>query len=113
MRSLQFAILFIFLSAQAAAEQAVEYDWLTQGKVSGRLELVIHDEGERSAHFEFNDRGRGPDLDERYRVHWDGAAGNEDAVVQIIGNGPVATNQEHKESADWVRVKQSNIAQSK
>jgi quercetin dioxygenase-like cupin family protein len=45
-------------------------------------------------------------------VHWDGAAGDEDAVVQIIGNGPVATKQEHKESADWVNVKQSNTAQS-
>lgn len=40
-------------------------------------------------------------------VHWDGAADNEDAVVQIIGNGPVATKQEHKESADWVKVKPS------
>lgn len=38
-------------------------------------------------------------------VHWDGAAGDEDALVQIIGQGPVETKQEHKESADWVRVK--------
>jgi len=45
-------------------------------------------------------------------VHWDGAAGDEDAVVQIIGSGPVETKQEHKESADWVNVKKSNTAQS-
>jgi quercetin dioxygenase-like cupin family protein len=40
-------------------------------------------------------------------VHWDGAAGDEDAVVQIIGNGPVETRQEHEESVDWVKVTQS------
>lgn len=45
-------------------------------------------------------------------VHWDGAAGGEDAVVQIVGNGPVETQQEHKESADWVKVKQSETAPS-
>lgn len=43
-------------------------------------------------------------------VHWDGAAGDADAVVQIIGNGPVETRQEHKESSDWVRVTQSGTA---
>jgi quercetin dioxygenase-like cupin family protein len=45
-------------------------------------------------------------------VHWDGAAGDKDAVVQIIGNGPVATKQEHQESADWVKVNPSGTAQS-
>lgn len=40
-------------------------------------------------------------------VHWDGAAGDEDAVVQIIGEGPVETTQEHSRSADWVVVKRS------
>lgn len=37
-------------------------------------------------------------------VHWDGAAGEEDAVVQIIGTGPVETLQAHGEASDWVRV---------
>jgi quercetin dioxygenase-like cupin family protein len=37
-------------------------------------------------------------------VHWDGAAGDEDAVVQIIGNGPVTTQQEHEGNTDWVTV---------
>ena len=45
-------------------------------------------------------------------IHWDGAAGDEDALVQIIGNGPVETKQEHQESVDWVRVEPSGIAQS-
>jgi quercetin dioxygenase-like cupin family protein len=39
-------------------------------------------------------------------VHWDGAAGDEDAVVQIIGNGPVETREEHEEKTGWVHVKQ-------
>jgi quercetin dioxygenase-like cupin family protein len=38
-------------------------------------------------------------------IHWDGAAGDEDAVVQIIGTGPVETQQEHDGEADWVKVK--------
>lgn len=37
-------------------------------------------------------------------IHWDGAGGTEDAVVQIIGNGPVTTTQNHAQSTDWVRV---------
>lgn len=44
-------------------------------------------------------------------VHWDGAAGDVDAVVQIIGNGPVETRQEHAESADWVKVAQPGAGQ--
>lgn len=38
-------------------------------------------------------------------VHWDGAAGDGDAVVQIIGTGPVETVQEHEQEAGWVTVK--------
>jgi quercetin dioxygenase-like cupin family protein len=38
-------------------------------------------------------------------VHWDGAATDEDAVVQIIGIGHVATTQSHGAGPDWVEVK--------
>lgn len=37
-------------------------------------------------------------------VHWDGATGNEETIVQIIGNGPVTTEQNHDETHNWVRV---------
>jgi quercetin dioxygenase-like cupin family protein len=37
-------------------------------------------------------------------VHWDGAAGDEDAIVQIIGIGPVTSTQADSESAVWVKV---------
>lgn len=37
-------------------------------------------------------------------VHWDGAATDEEAVVQIIGMGPVTTTQKH-DGPDWVEVK--------
>ncbi len=43
-------------------------------------------------------------------VHWDGAAGDEDAVVQIIGNGPVETHQQHEESVDWVKIARDGAA---
>lgn len=61
-------LLALTLPALAQGETTLQYDWLTQGEVSGRLELSIHESGERSVHFEFNDRGRGPSLDARYRV---------------------------------------------
>lgn len=38
-------------------------------------------------------------------VHWDGAATDEEAVVQIIGMGPVTTTQSHGAGPDWVEVK--------
>lgn len=38
-------------------------------------------------------------------VHWDGAAGDEDAIVQIIGVGPVETQSHHANDTDWVKVK--------
>ena len=60
-------LLTLVFPLLAQAQSTVNYDWLTQGEVSGRLQLAMYASGERSAHFEFNDRGRGPALDERYR----------------------------------------------
>lgn len=37
-------------------------------------------------------------------AHWDGARGDEDAVVQIIGNGPVSSQQSNDGEPMWVRV---------
>lgn len=37
-------------------------------------------------------------------AHWDGAAGDEAVIVQIIGVGPVETRQEHDGEVDWVNV---------
>lgn len=37
-------------------------------------------------------------------AHWDGARGTEDAVVQIIGEGPVSTEQSNPGENMWVRV---------
>ncbi len=61
-------LLFLALPGLAWTQSTTHYDWLTQGQVSGRLEVTRHPDGERSAFFEFNDRGRGPRLEERYRV---------------------------------------------
>ena len=38
-------------------------------------------------------------------VHWDGAATDEEAIVQIIGMGPVTTTQAHGVGPDWVEAK--------
>jgi hypothetical protein len=61
-------LLMFLLPVLAQGQTTAHYDWLTQGEASGGLELTIHDHGERSVRFEFNDRGRGPALEERYRA---------------------------------------------
>lgn len=38
-------------------------------------------------------------------VHWDGSASAAGAVVQIIGLGPVKTNQLHSSQSDWVDIR--------
>lgn len=38
-------------------------------------------------------------------AHWDGARGDTDAVVQIIGNGPVVSLQSNSQGPMWVRVR--------
>lgn len=37
-------------------------------------------------------------------AHWDGARVDRDTVVQIIGNGPVSTEQSNAGETMWVRV---------
>jgi hypothetical protein len=48
-------------------------DWLTAGEVSGSHVLQIREDGARVADFEFNDRGRGPQIHEEMRVGAEGA----------------------------------------
>ncbi len=74
----------------AQAQTTVNYDWLTQGEVSGRLQLTMHASGERSAHFEFNDRGRGPALDERYRPGANGLLDHFETHGKAYMGAPVA-----------------------
>jgi len=37
-------------------------------------------------------------------AHWDGAKGSKDAVVQIIGHGPVSTEPSNDKEPMWLRV---------
>ena len=49
-------------------EMVRQYDWLTNGVKSGSHSLTINSaKNTRSVHFEFNDRGRGPSIDEVIR----------------------------------------------
>jgi cytosine/adenosine deaminase-related metal-dependent hydrolase len=96
------ALFLLLLPALAQSQTTVRYDWLTQGEVSGRLELTIHGDGERSVRFEYNDRGRGPSLDERYRV----AAGGLMESLRVRGRAymgaPVDETFEHRsDAAHW------------
>ncbi len=50
------------------ADEVRKYDWLTNGVVSGELVMTIGDAQHREVRFEFNDRGRGPELFEQIRL---------------------------------------------
>lgn len=91
MKPAHLFVLVTLVAAPAAAQQAqtVQYDWLTQGQVSGELVLTFHESGERSAHFEFNDRGRGPTLDEWYRVGENGLIRSYEVTGKAYMGAPV------------------------
>jgi len=92
----------VSIDVARATESTVHYDWLTQGEVSGRLELTVHDDGERRAHFEFNDRGRGPDLNERYWVGDDGLIERFEAQGTAYMGAPVDERFVHEGGvAQW------------
>lgn len=62
-----------FLLALAPALHAGEprelrYDWLTQGERSGSMVTRVDGDGHRHSRFEFSDRGRGPEIEERIAV---------------------------------------------
>ncbi len=52
----------------ASEAQVRDYDWVTAGAVSGSLRVEVAANGSREAAFEFNDRGRGPQLQELSQV---------------------------------------------
>lgn len=90
----------------------VAYDWLTQGEVSGRLLLTIHDSGARSSHFEFNDRGRGPALDERYTVADNGLIEHYEVDGKAYMGAPVDERFSHESgTARWQSTLESGSAE--
>ncbi|HEX5694413.1 MAG TPA: amidohydrolase family protein [Arenimonas sp.] len=61
-------LLAIAPTLQANEPRELRYDWLTQGERSGSLVTQVAADGQRSSHFEFTDRGRGPEIDETMRL---------------------------------------------
>lgn len=56
----------------AAAETVIRSEVLTLDKPSGEHVTTIADDGEIRVRYQFNDRGRGPEIDARYRLNEDG-----------------------------------------
>ncbi len=71
-RTALLAIALLAMPPLALAQTVIRSQMLTMGKPSGEQVTTIADDGEIHVHFEFNDRGRGPVLDARYRVNADG-----------------------------------------
>lgn len=69
---LLFSALLLLFTHAASPDETRRYDWLTAGKVSGSHVRTIHKDGTRVTDFEFNDRGRGPELHEELKTGEDG-----------------------------------------
>ena len=67
-----FLSLLAFSGPCLSDDTIREYDWLTNGVKSGSLVVTVSADGTRATRFEFNDRGRGPDISERVRFGEDG-----------------------------------------
>ena len=92
----------LVLATCAWSETTVRYDWLTQGERSGELVVTRHDDGARSAHFEFNDRGRGPSVDTRFEVGEDGLVRRFESSGKAYMGAPVNERFEYAEgTASW------------
>lgn len=65
---LRSLLLTLALTPLAQAGEQHDYDWLTMGEKTGGLRIERQDDGSAHAHFELSDRGRGPKIDDRYRL---------------------------------------------
>ena len=63
MNRMLWAVL-LSASATSFADETVQYDFVSQGKVEGGQTVVYHDDGIIEVDFHFNDRGRGPKIHE-------------------------------------------------
>ena len=66
--------------AQAAGPAPERATALLLGQPVGYQELRVRPDGSLAAHFEFNDRGRGPKIDARYRLAPDGTLRSSDTT---------------------------------
>jgi len=64
--------LLIGMSAQAEGERVLEYSWLTDGRITGHQTATYAQDGKVSLHFEYADRGRGPNFDSLLQLKPDG-----------------------------------------
>ncbi|NQD36771.1 amidohydrolase family protein [Permianibacter sp. IMCC34836] len=61
--------LLASLSLPLLAEETVQYHFINNCKIEGGQTVVYHDDGSADVDFQFNDRGRGPMIHERYRLN--------------------------------------------
>ncbi|MBY6204563.1 amidohydrolase family protein [Halomonas denitrificans] len=96
------ALAGLTLSSTAWSETTIRYDWLTQGETSGELIVTQHDDGARSAHFEFNDRGRGPSIDSRFEMTEGGLVRAFESTGNAYMGAPVAESFSYGDgAASW------------
>lgn len=83
-------VIALPLKVLGAEAQTRSYDWVTAGNVSGSLRVLVAADGSRNAEFEFNDRGRGPQLQEHSQVNAAGMLVSLDVRGHSYMGAPVA-----------------------
>ncbi|WP_374602138.1 amidohydrolase family protein [Arenimonas sp.] len=95
-------LLAIAPALQANEPRELRYDWLTQGERSGSLVTRVAADGQRSSHFEFSDRGRGPEIDETMRLNAAGLPVDLKVQGKSYMGAPVAESfSRDAETARW------------
>lgn len=100
--------LFLPLSLKAADTHSQTWDWVTAGNVSGSLKVEVAADGSREASFEFNDRGRGPKLQERSQVDGQGLL----VSVEITGHAYMGAPVNERFHADGSNVTWSSTLEN-
>jgi len=99
-------------SAGAQAPDTVHYTAMMAKGPSGELSAWTEPDGTRAFHLEFNDRGRGPALDERVRLGPDGYPRALDVEGVDYHKAPVSEHFQMERSGGALRARWRNPAES-
>ena len=87
---LALAASLVAPSGVAAATQTVRYQVImSDGHVGGEQVVERSDDGWTTVHFHYRDNGRGPDIDERFRLAADGTFSRLDVSGKVTMGSPI------------------------
>src|SRR5215510_9173020 len=96
------AVLLVFLTASAFADNTTRYSVTIQGKVSGSQTTTVANDGTVRSVFTYRDNGRGPDINETIRLAPDGSLREFRVTGKSTFGAPISESFVRKgETATW------------